>query len=58
MQRPEVTKIIDWLIIHNSRAIMLQSLCGNTHKALEFSSNRRRNASRETVRQSLGMERV
>lgn len=25
-------KIIDWLIISNSRAIMLQSLCGNIYK--------------------------
>lgn len=40
MQRPEVNKIIDWLIIHNSGAIMIQSLCGNIHKALEFNSNK------------------
>lgn len=32
MQGPEVLKIIDWLIMSNSRAIMLQSLCGNIYK--------------------------
>jgi hypothetical protein len=35
-----VPRIIGWLIICNSWAIMLQSLCENIHKALEFSSDK------------------
>lgn len=40
IQGPEVTKIIDWLITHSWRVIMLQSLCGTIHKALELRSNK------------------
>lgn len=37
-----MNRIIDWLIIRNSRVIMLQSLCGNIHRTFEFSSNSER----------------